>query len=143
MQELGVDKNSVAGDPMFIDPKKGDFSVSMKSKAYQMGWKNFSVDQFGVQKVGLKVIAKTPVIPDLKHRAIEIENVVLLYSGTVKNLTTVGELSATGMARKTGVLVINPPAQGSFTKIRLLSNDVIIKLNDETIANVTELQNYE
>ena len=141
VKELGTDKYSEAGDPLFVDPKNGDFSVSIKSKAYEMGWKNFAMDQFGVQKASLKAIAKTPVIPELKHTEIAIENMVQLYSGQVKNLTTDGELSATGMAKKTGVIVLSPPVQGPFTRIKLARNDVILKINDVPVPNVTELQN--
>ncbi len=60
---LGVDKNSKSGDPLFKDTKNGDFRVQPESEVFNLGWKNFSMDKFGVQKEELKKIAKQPEIP--------------------------------------------------------------------------------
>ncbi|MGJ8634658.1 MAG: right-handed parallel beta-helix repeat-containing protein, partial [Luteolibacter sp.] len=65
-KSTGWDKNSVYGDPMFIDPKNGDFRVKEGSPALGIGFKNFPMDQFGVKKPSLKKIARTPEIPALK-----------------------------------------------------------------------------
>ncbi len=43
----------------------GDFRVKEGSPAFEIGFKNFPMDQFGVKKPSLKAIAKTPVIPAL------------------------------------------------------------------------------
>lgn len=142
VKQLGVDQNSLSGDPIFVDPGNGDFTVSTKSEVYNVGWKNFPMDQFGVQKADLKSIAATPEIPEMVHLNIEIENVTLLYSGAVKNITTDGEVSATGMSGKTGVLVKYPPTEGIFQVIKLKSNDVIIKVNGVLMRNVTEFRSF-
>ncbi|MGJ8672702.1 right-handed parallel beta-helix repeat-containing protein [Rubritalea sp.] len=65
-QALGWDENSIFGDPMFVDPANGDFRVKDGSPAFEVGFKNFPMDQFGVKKPTLKAIARTPVIPDVK-----------------------------------------------------------------------------
>jgi hypothetical protein len=59
----GTDSNSIAGDPMFINPAKGDFRVRSNSPALKIGFKNFPMDQFGVQKSSLKKIALQPEMP--------------------------------------------------------------------------------
>jgi len=140
VHQLGIEKNSLSGDPLFIDPVNGDFSVSNGSGVYTLGWKNFPMNQFGVQLPALKSIAETPEIPKLEPMNFMIDNVVLFYSGQIKNLTTDGELSATGMSEKTGVLVLYPPRDGVFKTIILRPNDVILKVNGETVKNVTELR---
>lgn len=65
--DFGWDTNSISGDPMFTDPEKGDFSVKEGSPAFQIGFKNFPMDQFGVKKASLKAIAETPEIPEVRY----------------------------------------------------------------------------
>ena len=62
-QKHGVDKNSASGDPLFIDPEKGDFRVKDNSPAKILGFRNFAMDSFGVKTFALKAIAKAPEIP--------------------------------------------------------------------------------
>jgi hypothetical protein len=57
------DRNSICGDPCFIDPAHGDFRVRNGSAALKTGFVNFPMDSFGVMKPALRAIAKTPVIP--------------------------------------------------------------------------------
>ena len=140
VQQLEVDKNSLAGDPRFVDPVNGNFSVSYDSKAYSIGWKNFPMDEFGVQNPELKMIAETPKIPEIIKTKIEINNVVNFYGGRIKNLTSDGEISATGMHVKKGVLVVSAPSGGIFKSLKLLRNDVILKLNEIEVNNVTALK---
>ncbi len=140
VQQLNVDMNSEAGDPFFVNPETGDFSVSIESKVYEMGWKNFPMEQFGVQKPALKAIAETPKIPDIIGIENSSENVVNFYSGRIKNLTTDGEISATGMHEKKGVLVLVAPSEGIFKTLKLLRNDVILKVNGIPLNSVTDLQ---
>jgi len=60
------DRNSICGDPLFIDPAHGDFRVRKGSPALKTGFVNFKMDSFGVKKPALKAIAKTPVIPGVE-----------------------------------------------------------------------------
>ena len=46
-RKLGYGEGSVLGDPMFVDPVNGDFRVRDGSAALKVGFKNFSMDQFG------------------------------------------------------------------------------------------------
>jgi len=140
VKQLMVDKNSLSGDPLFVDPVNGDFSVSIESDVYSMGWKNFSMEKFGVQKPDLKMIAETPKIPEIIKTKIELSNRTKFYSGQIKNLTSDGEISATGMHEKNGVLVLSAPSDGVFKTVKLKRNDVILEVNGTSIQNVTELR---
>lgn len=139
VQQLNIEMNSKAGDPLFVNPETGDFSVSTKSEVFGMGWKNFTMDKFGVQKPALKSIVETPKIPEIAGNENKSENGVNFYSGKIKNLTSDGEISATGMYGKKGILVLVAPSEGIFKTIELLPNDVILKVNGVSVNNVTEL----
>ncbi|MDH4238729.1 MAG: peptide-binding protein [Phycisphaerae bacterium] len=58
----GCDENSIVGNPMFIDPANGDFRVKENSPAIKLGFKNFPMNNFGVQRTELKALARTPEI---------------------------------------------------------------------------------
>jgi hypothetical protein len=62
----GCDRNSINGDPLFVNPQKGDFRVQENSPALKMGFVNFPMDKFGVQHPKLKAIAKNPEMPVVK-----------------------------------------------------------------------------
>jgi len=59
------DAHSLEADAMFVDPANGDFRVKEGSPALKLGFVNFPMDQFGVQKPELKAIARTPTMPKL------------------------------------------------------------------------------
>lgn len=49
-QKNGVDLNSQAVDPLFVDPENGDFSLKPDSPALQMGIKPVDLSQVGLRK---------------------------------------------------------------------------------------------
>jgi len=61
--QLGWEKKSIFGDPQFVDPASGDFRVKEGSPAFDIGFENFPMDQFGVKKPALRKIARTPQLP--------------------------------------------------------------------------------
>jgi hypothetical protein len=58
-QQSGRDEHSIVADAQFIDPAHGDYRVKDGSPALALGFVNFPMDQFGVQKPELKAIART------------------------------------------------------------------------------------
>jgi hypothetical protein len=50
-------------DAQFVDPAQGDYRVKDGSPALALGFVNFPMDRFGVQKPALKALARTPVLP--------------------------------------------------------------------------------
>lgn len=91
-------------------------------------------------KTALKAMAETPEIPEIIGIENELQSAIHFYSGQIKNLSTDGEISATGMHDKKGVLVLSPPTDGVFKTLKLLRNDVILKVNGVHINSVAELQ---
>ena len=59
------DAHSLIADAMFVDAANGDFRVKEGSPALRLGFVNFPMDQFGVQKPALKAVARTPPMPKL------------------------------------------------------------------------------
>jgi hypothetical protein len=56
-QKEGTDHHSTFGDPVFINPKLGNYQVSATSPALKIGFQNFPMNQFGVQKTDLRALA--------------------------------------------------------------------------------------
>ncbi|KTD85188.1 right-handed parallel beta-helix repeat-containing protein [Paenibacillus etheri] len=48
-QAMGWDAHSVFGAPLFIDPEGGDYRVRPESPALALGFRNFTMDRFGLE----------------------------------------------------------------------------------------------
>ncbi|MDD4970336.1 MAG: right-handed parallel beta-helix repeat-containing protein [Paludibacter sp.] len=135
----GTDKHSVCGENIFSNPLEGDFSLKEGSAALSAGFKNFAMDNFGVVSPRLKAVAKKITLPKVivldKKNADEI---VDFLGAKVKNLTTLGERSATGMDDTRGVLVVEV-APGSVAAMFLQANDVILSLNNKPVNKLHDL----
>jgi hypothetical protein len=139
-QSRGTDKHSVYGNLSFVNPRKGDFRLKDGSIAFSVGFKNFAMDNFGVVSARLKAISKKVVMPTvILTRAKEEEKLIDFAGAKVKNLTTPGEQSATGMSAIKGVLVVEVGA-GSVTTKFLQVNDVILKYNSRQVNNLHDLK---
>jgi len=140
----GTDQHSVAGDPLFINPAKGDFSVKKESPSLRIGFKNFPMDQFGVQDKKLKALAKQPDIPALKYSGTSDNSDQLIdWKGAkLKKLKGLSEISATGMSKESGILIVSIDAKSPLLKAGLLPLDVILKVNGNVINTVKEFLDY-
>ena len=107
-----TDKNSVYGDPQFADPDKGDYTVTNTELANAIGWKNFPMDQFGVQKPELKAIAKTPEIPTIELTADEVIVGDDYLGGVIKNIQNDNEKSVAGLPDYKGAKIVKRPTKG-------------------------------
>jgi S1-C subfamily serine protease len=97
------------------------------------------MDKFGVVSPRLKSISKTVVLPDALKITSQKEDEVTDFMGMkIKNLTTLGERSATGMNSETGVLIIDVPAKSSLAG-NLRPNDVILGFNGRPVTKIYEL----
>ncbi|MBT5017907.1 MAG: PDZ domain-containing protein, partial [Planctomicrobium sp.] len=138
--KLGWDKNSVLGDPMFIDPNKGDFRVKKGSAALELGFTNFPMDQFGVKKPALKAIAKTPSLVHSqsgggsKPQAKPVQRSWL--GATLADLTG-DAFSAYGVSKEEGGIVLTDiPEASTAAKFGLKGRDLIQAVNGEPVTNI-------
>jgi len=137
VQALGTDKNSLAGDIMFVNAAEGNYRIKEGSKVIDTGFKNFDM-HFGVVSEDLKAKAKQVTIPEILPLVWK-EDATYDFSGiTVKNLTTLAERSATGMPTETGVLVIDIKTNSLMSKA-LKVNDVILAMGEYKVNNIKDL----
>jgi hypothetical protein len=127
--DRGTDQHSVCGRFKFVNPNEGDFRLKEGSEAFSIGFRNFAMDSFGVVLPTLKALAKKVILSSLQILdKVDADEVVDFMGSKVKNLTTLGERSATGMDDIRGVLVLEVAA-GSAASSFLQANDVILTFN--------------
>ena len=129
-RKFGGDKDSAAGDPMFVDPAHGDYRVKEGSPALKLGFQNFPMDQFGVKSPRLKLLAKTPLLPGAEKESATAKperdaRKTQWLGATVKNVTELGEVSVGGLPGLLGVMVYNVPTGSDAAKFGLKETDVI------------------
>ena len=115
--------------------------MSENSPAIQLGFQNFPMDQFGVQKPALKEKAKTPEIPSvfITHEGTRSGATSTWLGATIKDIENMGERSATGLKDDKGVLIKILPAGCIAARGGLEEGDVIVFCEDKDIENVSEL----
>jgi hypothetical protein len=141
-QKNNTDLHSVFGNPEFVNPSIGDYTVSKNSPAFNIGFKNFAMDSFGVKKTTLKRMAKTPEIPiiwSLSDKE-KTKQISLNWLGAqIKNIETLGERSASGLNRNEGVLINAIDARSILSHSELQSGDVIIGGEGVEINKISDL----
>ncbi|UMB53762.1 PDZ domain-containing protein [Lutibacter sp. A64] len=136
------DIHSIYGNPMFKDPANLDFSVAENSPALKIGFKNFPMGRFGVQKPSLKAIAKTPKVPIIEkitENKKESSSVVVWLKNKIKSVESKEEQSAYGLNLAEGVIVLevfkeSPAVKNNGLKI----GDVILKASEKKIKTVND-----
>ncbi len=138
-RDKGTDTNSLYGNPLFVNPKNGDFTVKDSSPALKIGFKNFRMDNFGVQNPKLKAIAKEPEIPDLNiHLSGRVSAKTKKWLGvTLKEIETIEEQSSFGIHSMDGVIVLKIDENCKLSKSSLKEGDVIINVTAEEVKNIS------
>ena len=129
------------GDPNFIAPETGDFRVAENSPALGLGFKNFPMDQFGVENERLRKLASSPEIPKLYVESFQKEKrpIFDFLGAKVRKIKGLGDRSAAGLQDENGILVVELPTGTLAEKQGVLINDVIIKLNDKKTSDIAQL----
>ena len=148
LPKFGGDKHSLIADALFIDPVAGDYRVRDGSPALKLGFENFPMDRFGVQKPELRKIARTPPLPGtLEAAAIRSGGWGRKHStpktahwlgARLKNIESQGEMSAVGLGDRNGVLVVAVPAASKAARIGLKENDVVRAVNGQQAKSLRD-----
>ncbi len=141
-REQGADADSIAGDPMFMDPERGDFRVRENSPAWAIGFRNFPMDRFGVKKPSLKAIARQPAIPPLKIAEVRAATGEIPSYWLGATLHDIGgdEFSVFGVARDAGgVQLAAVPAGSPASAAGLKPNDLLQAINGRPVKVAAEL----
>ena len=134
------DLHSVYGDPMFKNPSELDFTVSENSPALKIGFKNFPMDEFGVQKESLKKIAKTPEVPIIKDLSENKSSPVVAWlRNDIKSVDSEQEQSAYGLNSAEGIIILriwkpSPAVQNNGIK----KGDVILEAGGKKVKNIQD-----
>ncbi|NSL87513.1 PDZ domain-containing protein [Chitinophaga sp. Mgbs1] len=131
-----TDKHSLAGDPMFTDPERGNYQVKTGSAALTTGFRNFSMHDFGVVSPALQRIAKKAPLPVLQRQTGAAATLINWEGAQIKNIETLGERSAAGLTSNNGVYVISAPPG---LRHGIQSGDIILQLGNKPINNVADL----
>ncbi|WP_103190786.1 PDZ domain-containing protein [Formosa algae] len=141
-QVYGWDENSIVANPQFIDPANGDFRVKEGSPAFDIGFENFPMDQFGVKKPSLKAIAKTPVIPALgvseelkRKNSTKRKAKVITWEGATISRLSGQDFSAYGVSKDDGGIALTKvPKDSEVAKMGFLEGDLILEVNGQKVA---------
>jgi Right handed beta helix region len=132
----GTDAHSAAGSARFIDPQEANFAVAADSPALSIGFRNFSMDDFGVVSPLLKARAQRPMMPaPLVDKGSGLEAPRELLGMTIKSIETLGEQSATGLPSVQGVLVLAVAQESAADRAGLRPGDVILRIVDDEFGN--------
>ena len=143
------DAHSIVADAMFVDAASGDFRVKDGSPALKLGFVNFPMDQFGVQKPELKALARSPELPKSANPgapakpAPAVNRPSYAFQARVRNIAGLGDRSAYGLPDESGVLLLDVPSTSPAAKAGLLKDDVILAGNGKpvrTVANLLQLR---
>ncbi|SNY94852.1 PDZ domain-containing protein [Flagellimonas pacifica] len=141
-QKNNVDTNSFFGNPKFMNPEKGNYTIAEDSPALTLGFKNFSMDSFGVKKPSLRKLAKTPEFPVLWSisgtKKTKGTSLVWL-GGHLKNIETLAERSASGLNKTSGILITEIDTQSVLALSQLESGDVIVGGEGAEINTIKDL----
>ncbi|KQV59573.1 hypothetical protein ASC95_28055 [Pelomonas sp. Root1217] len=140
-QARGTDADSVAGDPRFAAPAKGDYTVTSEALAARIGFVNFPMDDFGVRPARLKALALHPVFPVPQQLSQTAPRAAQQLHGlSLKPVETLGEQSAAGLGDKAGLIVLSVDAGSPGAAAGLQPRDVIVGAGLQAINDVATLQ---
>lgn len=139
----GTDANSLYGDPLFINSSTGDYSVSTKSPARLVGFKNIDATHIGVQGT-LKSKALKVTIPYLvlASKVKEKTAEVAWLDVVVRNVSGLGDRSAFGLRSENGVIIVSVKNDKGIAISGLQPNDVLLAADDKPINNIFDLFNH-
>ncbi|WP_338876114.1 right-handed parallel beta-helix repeat-containing protein [Spirosoma sp. SC4-14] len=139
-QANGTDKHSLFGDPRFRNPALGNYQVGTDSPALQLGFQNFPMNQFGVQKPALRTLAQTPRFPALLNAQQEVTVRETTWLGvSLRNVQGLGDRSAYGLPDEKGIVVVAISPQSPLATSGLKKGDVIRMANNDEMASIGNL----
>jgi hypothetical protein len=139
------DSASLVADARFVDPVRGDYRVRDDSPALTLGFRNFPMDRFGVQKPALRAIARTPELPAARAAQTAARlNPAMRHDwmgATLKNLSGPEEASAVGVSVEVGgVLVVDVKPGSRAAALGLKPMDLIQTFQWKPVRALADLQ---
>jgi len=128
-----------------MNREAGDYRLKEGSPALKLGFQNFSIDRFGVQKPALKKVARTPKLPGNEppprpvarrsQQAVEHH-----WRGAVIRNISGDEFSAFGVTKESGGVHLKVvPSDCEAAANGFKANDLIQSLNRQPVKHVADL----
>lgn len=139
-QEQGTDLHSIAGNPEFVNPAAGNYSVKPGATVFSTGFRNFPM-LFGVQKEALRNIAQQPPVPVLTDAGSTSGKSAIadFLGGKVKSVEGLGDRSAYGLPDETGVVIIAVPGRSLLAQSGLQEKDVLRSADGRPVTGLKDL----
>ncbi|MCG6191236.1 alpha-L-fucosidase [Maribellus maritimus] len=150
-QSKGMDQHSIIADPMFVDPINYDFRVKSNSPALEVGFKNFSMKEFGVTKPSFLAIVERdyPIYRSFdpsvlfaekgNKRLVLQEDIVYQFIGSyLEDLNTQSERSVAGVGVNKGVFINSVDEKSLSSRSGLKAGDAILEVNDAAIESAAD-----
>ncbi len=139
-REDGTDSNSIAGQLIFKDPSRGDYTLMEGSEAFKIGFGNIPMDRFGVTSPRLKAMAEVPAFPT--PIVIDANDKTKTYSwmgASVRAVSGLGDRSAYGLPDENGVIVIKVEDGSAAATAGLQDGDVLRSMNGASVKGMEDL----
>jgi len=143
-QKYGIERNGVVGDPRFVDAQAGNFTLGKDADFLADGFVNIPMNEFGVVTDRLKALADVPEISPLAiGSSLAAGEMIQWYGGKLKNVETLGEQSAAGLAEVAGVLLLEVPAGSPLARAGIQPGDVILSCEGTPTEDALALRKAE
>ena len=142
-QTLGIDQKSIVGSIDFQNPGNGNYTLGEDNEFVQNGFQDID-HTFGVQSSKLKRKAMSPGFPELFMASVSNIHAAKNYQvlgATFKNIETLGEMSASGIGDKNGVLIVKVDTNSKAGLSGLENGDVIVSLGGISCKNIPTFMN--
>jgi hypothetical protein len=123
----GAEAHGIAGDPQFLAPTRGDYRVADTSPALRVGFRNFSMDDFGVHTPRLKAKARNALQTTITSASTTagVAKTITWQGATITSVTTIGQVSATGLSEAAGALFVEVPPGSAAASMGFATMDVV------------------
>lgn len=138
-----TDSHSINGNLLFNNPNNGDYTINGESEVFDIGYYNFSMNDFGVVSDKLKKISKTPCFPNLK---IDLYSKIkgksgYIWKGAMLEDIKGDRLSAYGVDfGSSGVALEYVPENSEASKLGFKTGDLIIMIDDKKVVNILKFR---
>jgi hypothetical protein len=137
-----TDAHSLAGNPQFVRADVGNYTLSAKSPALKLGFKNIPTQNIGVKSPRLKALAqKAPITPLILPLSDEEKDTAphQWLDATLRNVSGLGDRSAFGLNAEEGVIVVSVQDRPGTAGSGLKANDVIVAAEGTPVRHFFDL----
>lgn len=139
-QKNHTDVHSASGPLLFADALHGNYTLPAGSLAFNIGFENIPMDQFGVYSPHLKKLARQPAFPELVITGkYQTQKEIGWLDGRVRAVEGLGDRSAYGLPDERGVIITALKEDGLLARAGLRPGDVLRSFCGEPLSSLGQL----